>query len=247
MRLLAAALLLSVIVACDRKPRVPARDTVRASRASRESPDLYPMLDSLPLVADDVDVAIIDSTGLAGIALCAPLRDVKRVFPHAVGVLTYCPEAGCDAAYPAQVALTRAGDTLNFESQIPISGEPQDDEPRLHYAWTTSPRVASRIGVRPGITVARLRALGERVEIDSFPVTVIPATDSFPPDTVREGPEVLTLYLRREGLIAEVRDSMARVFGRRLMPDAPSIQALDTSALIAAIGVRRDQCPSTSR
>jgi len=198
------------------------------------------MLDSLPLVADDVAVASIDSAGLGGVAMCLPLRDVNRAFPHAVAALTYCSEDGCDAAYPEKVALTRAGDTLHFESQIPISGQPQDDEPRVRYAWTTSHRVASHLGAHAGMTVGQLRALGERIDVDSFPVGVVEPDDSFPADTVRDGPTVLMLYLRTEGLVAEVRDSVARVFTRRLMPRMPSGQALDTAATIAAIGIRRD-------
>src|SRR4051812_28210154 len=91
-----AAVLLSAILGCDRRTPTHARDTASAAAPARGAPESYPLLDSLPLVADDVAVATVDSTGLGGIAMCSPLREVNHVFSHAVAALTFCPEGGCD-------------------------------------------------------------------------------------------------------------------------------------------------------
>jgi hypothetical protein len=241
-----AALAALAVAACERG-RVAA-DTAagRPGEPAGESTDslAFTLSDTMPtLTADTLTTVRLDSTGLAGVPMCASLQAVRRVFPQAVGIMTYCPEDGCDAAYPAAVALTRAGDTLLYESQIPISGEPQDSHPLVRYAYTTSPRVRTPLGAHVGMTVGAVLALGETVEPDTSAVVVaVTPLDDATADTLREGPRVLRLYLRTQGLVAEVRDSVGRDFTRHLAPGRSARDALDTAARIGAVGVVRDVC-----
>jgi hypothetical protein len=68
------AFVLTTVVACDARSRTPTRDTRRAPvpAPGGRSADAYPMLDSLTLVADDVAVSVIDSTGLGGVVMQRP-------------------------------------------------------------------------------------------------------------------------------------------------------------------------------
>ncbi|MFL5581595.1 MAG: hypothetical protein ACJ8AO_14605 [Gemmatimonadaceae bacterium] len=244
-----------LVVACDRLAASRAASRADSGAAShRTAPavaakgpipaDSYLFLDTMPTIgADDVAVGVVDSSGLGGVPMCAPLENVNFVFRRAVGMMVYCAEDGCDTPYPAKIALTRDGDTLHWESS-PTSGEiDRDARPRVHYAWTGSRRLASRLGVRPGMSVGQILALGETVDVDAYEAVVVPQ-DSGVADTLREGPRALTLYLRREGIVAEVRDddSVATYFTRNLMPGRPSREALDTAARVDAIGVQRDRC-----
>ena len=244
---LVAALLLGVF-ACKKEdaPRTSSSvsTTASAGRATATHTDEYPLLDSLPtLTADTVDVTTVDSTGLGGVPLCAPLESVNVAFRHAVGTRIYCAEDGCDVAYPVKIALTRAGDTLFFESSPTSEEIDRDGRPLVHYAWTSSPRVASSLGVRPRMRVGEIRALGESVDVPSYEA-IETVTDSGVADTLREGPNTLLLYLRRTGLVAEIQDpdSVNRYFTRNLVPHRPALAALDPAVRIDRLGVARDRC-----
>lgn len=253
MRTLLACLLAAPAFACDRATNRPARmdsapartadvAVVRAESAAGPAGE-YPLPDSTPpLVADSVDVTTVDSAGLGGVPLCAPLENVNLVFRRAVATQVYCPEDGCDTPYPARVALTRAGDTLVFESAATSAEIDRDGRPLVHYAWTSSPRIRGALGAHAGMSVGQILALGERVDVDSVAVSVMVMPDGEAADTLREVPSVLRLHLRREGVVAEVRDSVWRDFGRHLVPGRPVREALDTAARIGAIGVLRERC-----
>lgn len=236
-------------LACERAPSahadsVDAAATPATPPASPQPAEEYPLLDSLPtLTPDSVAVSVVDSTGLGRVPLCAPLENVNLVFPHAIGVSIYCAEDGCDAAYPARIALTRAGDTLYFESSPSSDEINRNGRPLVHYAWTSSRRITSRLGVRTGMSVGEIVARGERVDVPAYEATEIDRGDGML-DTLREGPNALLLYLRREGIVGEVRDadSVAKYFTRNLRPRRPAREALDTAVRIDRIGVARETC-----
>lgn len=244
---LVAALLLGVF-ACKKEDSPRTSSSVSATsppaQATAAPGDEYPLLDSLPtLTADTVNVTTVDSTGLGGVPLCAPLENVNLVFRHAVGTRIYCAEDGCDDAYPVKIALTHAGDTLFFESSPTSEEIDRDGRPLVHYAWTSSRHIASPLGARPRMSVAEIRALGESVDVPSYEA-IETVTDSGVADTLREGPNALLLYLRRTGTVAEVShpDSVNRYFTRNLVPNRPALAALDPAARIDRIGVARDRC-----
>ena len=194
------------------------------------------------MVRDTVDVTVIDSTGVAGVMLCAPLDSVTAIFPHAIDTTAYCPDEGCDAPYPAKLALTRGGDTIQFHS-LNVGDGPSV----VQLISVSSPRIASPHGARVGMSVGALLAAGERIEVDSSEVglSVTPAdtargASGTSTDTVRFGPNVLRLRFARDGVIGEIWKDVDKRFTAHLVPGRPLFAAVDTGMRIETLTARKE-------
>jgi len=198
-------------------------DRMRATRAEvvasrrRWQALVVVVLAASPACARAQRDAVLSTKGLGGVAMCAPLEQVRSVFPQVRDTVLRDPD--WETSWLAKVAYLGGGEWVLFDPGW-------DDPAHLRAIETNSPRYRTGRGYRVGMRVRDLVDRGEPMEMH-----------------FEEG--VLVVRLLADSVAFLIDDAAAeRFFQQHPNYTEASVRDLPPDARIARFAVNRLSCPA---